>query len=90
MKVEEDTAKAKNTFCELYDYIVHWRVVSLESACTCNKMCSLIFFNDIVVVYETYDDMVECEECGEWFYLKCMHLQKMNCGFVTNVFFNIL
>ena len=25
---------------------------------------------------ETYDDMVECEECGEWFHLKCMGLTK--------------
>ena len=33
--------------------------VTLELFCTCHMP-------------ETYDDMVECEECGEWFYLKCM------------------
>ena len=41
---------------------------------------------------ETYNDMVECEECGEWFHLKCMGLTKAlvedeNCGFVTNMFY---
>ena len=53
--------------------------VTLELFCTCH-------------VLETYDDIVECEECGEWFHLKCMGLTKapaeMNCGFVTSVFFN--
>ena len=37
--------------------------ITLELFCTC-------------YMPETYDDMVECEECGEWFHLKCMGLTK--------------
>ena len=37
--------------------------VTLELFCTCHMP-------------ETYDDTVECEECGEWFHLKCMGLTK--------------
>ena len=25
---------------------------------------------------ETYDDMVECEECEAWYHLKCVYLKK--------------
>ena len=24
---------------------------------------------------ETYDDMVECDTCGDWYHLKCVSLQ---------------
>ena len=37
--------------------------VTLELFCTCHMP-------------ETYNDMVECEERGEWFHLKCMGLTK--------------
>ena len=39
------------------------KYVTLELFCTCQMP-------------ETYGVMVECEECGEWFYLKCMRLTK--------------
>ena len=31
----------------------------------------------LCLIPETYDDMVECESCGEWYHLKCAGLQTL-------------
>ena len=38
---------------------------------------------------ETYDDMIECDTCGDWYHLKCVGLktipEEMKSGTVLNV-----
>ena len=56
--------------------------ISTQDGCFRIQTENAPFFPDVTlelfvhVTCRTYDDMVECEECGEWCHLKCMGLTK--------------
>ena len=45
-----------------------------SSDCGLFSIAFMLHILHICLMRETFDDRVECEECEEWFHLKCMGL----------------
>ena len=57
-------------------YQIHFPLLEIELFCTLSdtRNCYRLTYYDIMMNLETYDDMVECDMCGDWYHLKCVSL----------------